>query len=196
MWIFRSTKFPLDASNNLSASQLFPPRWSRFDTETKTKKQYEWWRSEQAGRKQEEAVSLCSRWGMRKRSCSVSNCSEGGQGTFSQRGKARRRPSTHTRCIFLHRWEKHKGGRTATADRWKSVTFFCIHSAFLRDWSDVLSLDLLLQWYCWEMGLNACTIRLPVWPVARTLHELWCVWRRWESYWSLWMTRLSGRNIG
>lgn len=124
MWIFRSTKFPLDASNNLSASQLFPPRWSRFDTETKTKKQYEWWRSEQAGRKQEEAVSLCSRWGMRKRSCSVSNCSEGGQGTFSQRGKARRRPSTHTRCIFLHRWEKHKGGRTATADRWKSVTFF------------------------------------------------------------------------
>lgn len=35
------------------------------------------------------------------------------------------RAHTRTRCIFLHRWEKHKGGRrTVAADRWKSVTFW------------------------------------------------------------------------
>lgn len=100
-WAIRCTMIKINdfnecthASNALSAS--LPLRWSRSDTETKPKKRYEWQRSEQAGRKQEEAVRLCSRRGMRKRSCSVSNCSEGGQGTFSQRGKVRRRPSTYT----------------------------------------------------------------------------------------------------
>ena len=37
-----------------------------------------------------EAVSLCSRGGMRKCPRSVSNLSEGGQATFSRRGKASR----------------------------------------------------------------------------------------------------------
>lgn len=43
-----------------------------------------------------EAVSLCSRGGMRKCPRSVSNLSEGGQATFSRRGKARQRRSSHT----------------------------------------------------------------------------------------------------
>jgi len=50
-----------------------------------------------------EAACLCSRGGMRKCPRSVSNLSEGGQGTFSRRGKARRRQSSHGRArLQLH----------------------------------------------------------------------------------------------
>lgn len=50
-----------------------------------------------------EAVCLCSRGGMRKCPRSVSNLSEGGQATFSRRGKARQRRSSHGRAALqLH----------------------------------------------------------------------------------------------
>lgn len=45
-----------------------------------------------------EAVCLCSHGGMRKCPRSVSNLSEGGQGTFSRRGKASQRRSSHRRA--------------------------------------------------------------------------------------------------
>lgn len=45
-----------------------------------------------------EAVCLCSHGGMRKCPRSVSNLSEGGQGTFSRRGKASRGRSSHRRA--------------------------------------------------------------------------------------------------
>lgn len=51
-----------------------------------------------------EAVCLCSQGGMRKCPRSVSNLSEGGQATFSRRGKARQRRSSHRRAgLQLHR---------------------------------------------------------------------------------------------
>jgi len=50
-----------------------------------------------------EAVCLCSRGGMRKCPRSVSNLSEGGQATFSRRGKARQSRSSHRRAgLQLH----------------------------------------------------------------------------------------------
>lgn len=59
-----------------------------------------------------EAVSLCSRGGMRKCPRSVSNLSEGGQATFSRRGKARQRRSSHRRAgLQLHRPEPGIYGR-------------------------------------------------------------------------------------
>lgn len=50
-----------------------------------------------------EAVCLCSRGGMRKCPRSVSNRSEGGQATFSRRGKASQRRSSHRQArLQLH----------------------------------------------------------------------------------------------
>jgi len=44
------------------------------------------------------------------------------------------RAHTRTRGIFLHRWEKHKGGRRTVASRSMKICNFLIHAAFLRDW--------------------------------------------------------------
>lgn len=54
--------------------------------------------------------------------------------SVGKRGGDRAHTHTHTRCIFLHRWEKHKGGRrTVARSRSMKITNFLIHSAFLRD---------------------------------------------------------------
>lgn len=75
-----------------------------FDTGDKTRAvDYEWQSTEEAEESKKEAVCLCSRGGMRKCPRSVSNLSEGGQATFSRRGKARLRRSSHRRVgLPLH----------------------------------------------------------------------------------------------
>lgn len=75
-----------------------------FDTGDKTRAvDYEWQSTEEAEESKKEAVCLCSQGGMRKCPRSVSNLSEGGQATFSRRGKARLRRSSHRRAgLPLH----------------------------------------------------------------------------------------------
>lgn len=87
-----------------------------------------------------EAVCLCSRGGMRKCPRSVSNLSEGGQATFSRRGKARQRRSSHRRAgLQLHgpirgymeegkKRRRKKERRKSKEERgfWRAVSRVCL----------------------------------------------------------------------
>ena len=68
------------------------------------------WMAEHRGGRGGRRRGLCSRGGMRKCPRSVSNLSEGGQATFSRRGKGRQSRSSHTQthrqargcsCIYI-----------------------------------------------------------------------------------------------